>query len=219
MKKAGRTLAWVAVAVFAAGAAWAQEADTFPEPDISALPPGLYAVLNTSRGYILAELFEKEVPITTLNFVALANGKRDWIDPKTHKAVTRPLYHEITFHRVISQFMIQTGDPTGVGDHDCGFLLPDEIKPDLKFDRPGRLAMANLQRPNSGSCQFFITETEQPSLDGKFTIFGQVLDGMDVVKQISRVVVDSHDKPRANIMLHDVLIVRKTAPVARPAAK
>ncbi len=204
--------------LLAAGAARAQE-ETFPEPDISQLGPGLYAILHTSMGYIVAELFEKEAPYTTLNFVALANGRREWRDPKTHKMVTRPLYRELIFHRVISQFMIQTGDPTGVGDHDCGFLLPDEIKPDLKFDRPGRLAMANLQRPNSGSCQFFITETEQPSLDGKFTIFGQVLDGMDVVKQISRVVVDSKDKPRSKIMLHDVLVVRKTPPLAPRNAK
>lgn len=209
-----RTAVWIGVALLALGTARAQE-ETFPEPDVSKLAPGLYAIFNTSMGYIVAELFEKEVPNTTLNFVALANGRREWKDPKTHKMVSRPLYHEITFHRVISQFMIQSGDPTGVGDHDCGFLLPDEIKPDLKFDRPGRLAMANLEQPNTGSCQFFITETEQPRLDGKFTIFGQVLDGMDVVNKISRVVVDSKDKPRVNIMLHDVLVLRivpKTPP-------
>lgn len=204
-----RVLIAAAVAFFAALApAFLGAQQPAPGPDITKLDPGLYAVFNTSMGVITAVLFEKEVPNATLNFVALANGRRPWKDPKTRKMVTRPLYRDITFHRVIPFFMIQSGDPTGVGDHDCGFFIPDEIKPELKFDRPGRLAMASLERPNTASCQFFITETEQPRLNGKFTIFGQVVDGLEVVGKIARVVTDSKDKPRIDVKLYEVSILR-----------
>src|SRR5947209_58873 len=141
------------------------------------LEPGLYAVIQTSMGNITAELFEKETPVTVANFIRLARGTQPWLDPKTHQPVRRPLYDDITFHRVIPDFMIQTGDPTGVGNHNCGFMLQDEIVPGLKFDRPGRLAMANIGQPNSGGCQFFITETPQPALNANHhTIFGQVVE-------------------------------------------
>ena len=102
--------------------------------------------------------------------------------------MTKPLYNNITFHRVIPNFMIQTGDPTATGAHDCGFTIKDEIVPSLKFDRPGRLGMANIGRPNTGGCQFFITEAPYPSLDppsGRYTIFGQVVDGQDLVAKIA----------------------------------
>jgi cyclophilin family peptidyl-prolyl cis-trans isomerase len=188
--------------VVCAALAWGQESESFPEPDVSKLAPGLYALFATSMGNIVAELFEKEVHNATLNW------RREWKDPKTKKMVNRPLYRDLVFHRVIPYFMVQSGDPTGVGNHDCGFFIPDEIKPDLKFDRPGRLAMASLEQPNTASCQFFITETAQPRLDGRFTIFGQVVEGQDVVGRISRVIVDSNDKPRVPIRLHNVTILR-----------
>jgi len=136
------------------------------------LDPGLYAVFNTSMGAITAELYDQEVPNTVRNFVGLARGTRPWLDPKTRKMVTRPLYDNITFHRVIPDFMIQTGDPTGVGNHNCGFLLKDEIVPGFRFDRPGRLAMANIGQPNTGACQFFITDGTYPAGNGMYTIFG-----------------------------------------------
>ena len=148
-------------------------------------PPGLYAVFHTSLGDIAARLYEKETPLTVKNFVALARGEKPWRDPATRSAVKRPLYSHIRFHRVLQGEMIQAGDPTGRGDHNCGVTIRDEFLPGLRFDRPGRLAMANTGEPDSGGCQFFITEQMMPVWNGKYTIFGQVTSGMDVVNKIS----------------------------------
>jgi len=123
------------------GAALAQT----PASDVPKYPPGLYALIDTSAGVITAQLFEKETPKTVHTFIGLARGTQPWLDPKTRKAVTRPLYENLIFHRVIPDFMIQTGDPTETGAHECGFKLPDEFVASLKFDRPGRLAMATTQ--------------------------------------------------------------------------
>ena len=176
-----------------------------------ALEPGLYAIFNTSMGTITAQLFEKEAPITVANFVALARGTKPWKDPNSGAMVAKPLYNNITFHRVIPNFMIQTGDPTATGSHDCGFTIKDEIVPGLKYDRPGRLGMANIGRPNTGGCQFFITEVPYPGLDppnGGYTIFGQVVDGQDLVGKIARVPRDTSDKPRTPVRLVSVTIKR-----------
>ena len=146
----------------------------------AALEPGLFAVFNTSMGAITAKLFEQEAPITVRNFTALARGTKPWKDPNSGAMVAKPLYSNITFHRVIPNFMIQTGDPTATGSHDCGIKIKDEILPSLKFDRPGRLGMANIGAPNTGGCQFFITEVPYPALDppnGAYSIFGQVVQG------------------------------------------
>jgi peptidyl-prolyl cis-trans isomerase A (cyclophilin A) len=186
-----------------------------------ALDPGLYAVFNTSMGAITALLYEKEAPLTVANFVALARGTKKWKDPTTGAMVAKPLYNNITFHRVIPNFMIQTGDPTATGSHDCGFTIKDEIVSTLKFDRPGRLAMANTGRPNSGGCQFFITEVPYPSLDppnGAYTIFGQVVDGQDLVAKIARVPRDANDKPRTAVRLISVTIKRVGPAPAAPSA-
>lgn len=194
---------------------WAQTAPTAGTP--TTLPPGLYAVIHTSMGTITAELFEKETPNTVRNFIGLARGTRPWLDPKTRKATTRPLYEDITFHRVIPDFMIQTGDPTGTGAHNCGFVLKDEIVRGLKFDRPGRLGMANIGQPNTGACQFFITEKPFPMGNGMYTIFGQVVEGMDLIGQIARVKRDGNDKPKTPVMLNKVDIIRvvlKSAPAS-----
>ena len=193
------------------------------------LKPGLYAIFNTSMGTITAELFEKDAPLTVANFVALARGTKPWKDPNSGAMVAKPLYNNITFHRVIPNFMIQTGDPTATGSHDCGFTIKDEVLPGLKFDRPGRLGMANTGRPNSGGCQFFITEVPTPFLDppnGTYSIFGQVVDGQDLVGKIARVPRDASDKPRTPVRLVSVTIKRvgpepagKAAPKKAPAAK
>jgi cyclophilin family peptidyl-prolyl cis-trans isomerase len=159
-------------------------------------------------GTLTAELFEKETPNTVRNFVGLARGTRPWLDPETRKATTRPLYDNITFHRVIPDFMIQTGDPTGTGAHNCGFVLKDEIVRGLKFDKPGRLAMANIGQPNTGACQFFITEKPFSSGNGMYTIFGQVVSGLELVGQIARVKRDGRDKPKMPVMLTHIDIVR-----------
>jgi peptidyl-prolyl cis-trans isomerase A (cyclophilin A) len=183
--------------------------------------PGLYATFNTSMGSITAILYEKEAPITVNNFVALARGTKAWKDPGG-ALVRRPLYNNITFHRVIPDFMIQTGDPTATGSHDCGIKIKDEIVPSLKFDRPGRLAMANTGSPNTGGCQFFLTEVAYPSLDpapgnSGYTIFGQVVEGQDIVTKIAHVPT-TNEKPRTPVRLISVTIKREgPAPAQAPA--
>jgi cyclophilin family peptidyl-prolyl cis-trans isomerase len=185
-----------------------EAAPAAPPPLPENLEPGLYARINTSAGWITALLFEKEVQNTVRNFVGLARGTRPWADPKTHKAVQRPLYENLIFHRVIPGFMIQTGDPTGVGNHDCGYTIPDEFVSTLKFDRAGRLGMANIGAPNSGACQFFITTDPYPMGNGKYTIFGQVVDGLPVVNKIANVIRDDNDKPRIPTKLINITFVR-----------
>jgi cyclophilin family peptidyl-prolyl cis-trans isomerase len=149
----------------------------------------LYAVINTQMGIITARLFEKETPNTVKNFVALATGTKAWKDPKTRLMVRRPLYSNIGFHRIMLDQMIQTGSAVANGDHDCGFTIKGEVRPELKFDQPGRLAMANIGSIDSGACQFFITQGAAAPWNGGYTIFGQVVDGQSVVKEISRVPV------------------------------
>jgi len=190
-------------------------------PAAPAREPGLYATFNTSMGTIVAVLYEKEAPITVANFSALARGTKKWKDPKTGAMVAKPLYNGVTFHRVIPNFMIQTGDPTGTGSHDCGFTIKDEIVPSLKFDRPGRLGMANIGSPNTGGCQFFITQKAYPSLDpptGAYTIFGQVIEGQDVVDKIAMVPTAGANKPITPVRLISVTIKRYGPPPARATA-
>ena len=182
--------------------------------------PGLYAIFNTSMGVITAKLFEKETPLTVKNFVALARGTKPWKDPKSNAMTAKPLYNGITFHRVIPNFMIQTGDPTGTGSHDCGFTIKDEIVPTLKFDQPGILGMANVGAPNTGGCQFFITEVPYPSLNGGYTVFGKVVEGQDIVTKIAHVPTTG-EKPTTPVKLVTVVIKREGPPPASetPAKK
>jgi len=191
-----------------------------PEAAAPAREPGLYATIHTSMGAITVKFFEKEAPITVRNFVALARGGKEWRDPKTGQMVKRPLYPGTTFHRVIPDFMIQGGDPTGTGAGDPGFTIPDEFAPNLKFDGPGRLAMANAG-PKTGNCQFFITETPQTHLNGMHTIFGQVVEGQEVVHKIASVPRDSNNKPRTPVRIVNIVIKREGPPPAakKPAAK
>ena len=183
-----------------------------------ALEPGLYAIFNTSMGTITAKLFEKETPITVKNFVGLATGTKQSKNAQG-QMVSQKLFNNITFHRVIPNFMIQTGDPTATGSGDCGFTIKDEIVPSLKFDQPGRLGMANVGSPNTGGCQFFITEVPYPSLNGGYTVFGQVVDGQDVVGKISHVPRNGQDKPNTPVKLVSVTIKRVGPPPATPAKK
>ncbi len=179
-----------------------------PPAQASEREPGLYATMTTSLGTIVLRLFEKESPITVRNFVHLAMGRKAWPDPQTGQQVRRPLYNGLTFHRVIPGFMIQGGDPRGDG---TGGTTPirDEFHPSLKFDVPGRLAMANAG-PNTGSCQFFITEAPTPELNGQHAIFGQVLAGQDVVRKIARTPRDpNNDKPRTPVVIQSVTFQRE----------
>jgi cyclophilin family peptidyl-prolyl cis-trans isomerase len=194
--------------MLAAGAtATAQTAAPTPTNDAPQYPPGLYAVITTSAGDITARLFENEAPNTVHAFMGLALGSQPWLDPKTRKPATHPLYQNLIFHRVIPEFMIQTGDPTETGAHDCGFKLPDEFVDTLKFDRPGRLAMANAG-PGTAACQFFITESPYPTGNGHYTIFGQVVNGQPLVAKISHVLRDDRDRPRLPAKLIKITFMR-----------
>ena len=150
-------------------------------------------------GAFTCELFDKQAPKTVANFVGLARGMRPWKDPKTGEWVKKPMYDGTIFHRVIPEFMIQGGDPTGTGREGPGYEIIDEIRSELRFDRPGRLAMAN-RGPNSNGSQFFITEKEAPWLDGKFTIFGQC-DGLDLIKRVARVPRTATDRPMSEVKI------------------
>lgn len=169
--------------------------------------PGLYAVFQTSEGTFTAQLFEKETPQTVANFVGLAEGRVAWRDPRTKKMVKRPLYQNLTFHRIVPREAIQSGDPTGLGNHNCGVSVRDEFLPGLRFDKPGKLAMANSGNPDSGGCQFFVTANITTTWTGKYTIFGQVIEGMDVVEKIARVPVRD-ERPVTPVKLVAVTVER-----------
>jgi len=183
----------------------AQAPPSEPRP---AREPGLYATFKTSQGDITARLFETEAPVTVQNFVDLARGTRSWKDPKTREMVKRPLYPNTTFHRVMPGFMIQGGDPTGTGMGEIGYTIADEFVPALKFDQPGRLAMANTGDPHTGSSQFFITEVPTPHLDGKHTIFGQVVEGQDIVNKIAHLPA-VREKPQPAVKLLGIIFQRE----------
>ncbi len=147
--------------------------------------PGVYATFHTSMGQIVCELYEKQTPKTVANFIGLATGTKGWTHPVTKAKKKTPLYSGTIFHRVIPKFMIQGGDPAGNGTGGPGYKFADEIVPVLKFERAGRLAMAN-SGPDTNGSQFFITEIPTPHLNGKHTIFGQVVSGQSLVKKIAR---------------------------------
>jgi peptidyl-prolyl cis-trans isomerase A (cyclophilin A) len=145
----------------------------------------LFAVFHTTMGDLVVKLFPERAPKTVENLVSLAEGSREWTDPKTREKVKRPLYDGTVFHRVIPDFMIQGGDPLGTGTGGPGYKFEDEIGPQNRFDKPGLLAMANAGPGTNGS-QFFITEVPTPWLDKGHTIFGEVVKGGDLVPKIAR---------------------------------
>jgi peptidyl-prolyl cis-trans isomerase A (cyclophilin A) len=171
--------------------------------------PGLYATFQTTQGTIVCELFEKEAPVTVKNFVDLAEGNKEWKDPKTGAMKKTRYYDGIIFHRVIPDFMIQGGDPTGTGSGGPGYEFKNEYTSSIKFDKAGRLAMANRGRNTNGS-QFFITETAV-ALDAQdYTIFGQCSEGLDVVKKIARVpkAPGQGERPAQPVVIQKLVIER-----------
>jgi cyclophilin family peptidyl-prolyl cis-trans isomerase len=180
------------------------------------------AVFNTTAGTLRCTLFEKETPVTVENFIGLATGKKDWTNPASGATKhNTPLYDGTIFHRVIPEFMIQGGDPMGTGTGDPGYRFQDEFVDTLKFDRPGRLAMAN-SGPNTNGSQFFITEdsTHSLHLTGHHTIFGQCDDAsVALVKKIARLPVGPGNKPLTAVRIVHLTIVRGGAvPVRHPVA-
>ncbi len=167
----------------------------------------LTATLTTTQGTVTIRLFPDHAPKTVRNFVELAEGGREWTDPRTRSVTKDKLYDGTIFHRVIAGFMIQGGDPLGTGTGGPGYKFADEIHPDLRFDKPYLLAMANAGPGTNGS-QFFITVGPAPWLNGKHTIFGAVISGQDVVDAISRVQTVPGDRPVTDVVLQSVSITR-----------
>jgi peptidyl-prolyl cis-trans isomerase A (cyclophilin A) len=167
----------------------------------------LTATLRTTEGTVTIRLFPDQAPKTVRNFVELAEGSREWTDPRTGSVTKEKLYDGTIFHRVIAGFMIQGGDPLGTGTGGPGYKFADEIHPDLTFDRPYLLAMANAGPGTNGS-QIFITVGPTPWLTGKHTIFGEVIEGADVVDKISRVQTRPGDRPMNDVVLQSVTFQR-----------
>jgi peptidyl-prolyl cis-trans isomerase A (cyclophilin A) len=171
-------------------------------------PAGTYAVFNTSEGQIVTRLFEKEAPKTVANFIELAEGSREWTHPVSNSKSKDKLYDGTIFHRVIPDFMIQGGDPAGTGFGGPGYRFEDETKGSPhKFNIPGKLAMANAG-PNTNGSQFFITVAPTDWLTGKHTIFGEVVEGQNIVEKISRVARNAQDKPHKPVVIESLVIER-----------
>src|SRR4051812_38878413 len=171
-------------------------------------PSGTYAVFNTSEGTIVCRLFEKEAPKTVQNFTDLAEGKREWKHPVSGKKSQDRLYDSPISHRVIPDFMIQAGDPAGTGFGGPGYQFEDKTKGSPhKFDKAGKLAMANAG-PNTNGSQFFITVAPTTWLTGKHTIFGEVVEGQDVVDKITGLPRNSQDRPKKDVTVKSVTVER-----------
>jgi len=169
----------------------------------------LYAHFMTSEGNFTARLFEGEAPKTVANFTGLADGSKEWTDPRTGKKTHDKYFDGTVFHRVIADFMIQGGDPLGQGTGGPGYTFADEFSPKLRHDRPGLLSMAN-RGPNTGGGQFFITLVPTPWLDNKHAIFGEIAEGMDVVEAIGRTPTSKPgDRPVKPITIQSVTIERR----------
>jgi len=183
------------------------------------------AVIDTTAGTLTCTLFPAKAPIGVANFIGLAKGTKDWTNPASGRKMHGvPLYNGTIFHRVIPDFMIQGGDPLGSGMGDPGYKFKNETSPDLTFDRPGRMAYANAGPDTNGS-QFFITEVAYPSLDGKYTIFGQCdAPSVELVKKIARMPRNGNDRPNDPPKINKITISRSGAstvhhaPVHKPAA-
>ncbi len=169
--------------------------------------PGVYAHFSTTDGDFVIRLFDKDAPKTVENFVGLAEGTKPWSDPKTGQQVTRPFYNGLIFHRVIDGFMIQGGCPQGNGMGGPGYKFPDEFSRNLRHDRAGILSMANAG-PNTNGSQFFITLGPTPHLDNRHSVFGEVVEGLDVVKNIGKTKTGRQDRPVNDVVINSVTIER-----------
>ncbi len=168
----------------------------------------LHAQFTTSEGGFRIRLFDEQVPNTVANFVGLAEGTKEFVDPKSGQKTTRPFYDGLVFHRVIDAFMIQGGDPLGTGTGGPGYRFADEFHPRLRHDKPGILSMANAG-PNTNGSQFFITLVPTPWLDDRHSVFGEVVEGMEVVQKIGSARTSKpSDRPLTPIVIERVEIQR-----------
>jgi peptidyl-prolyl cis-trans isomerase A (cyclophilin A) len=172
------------------------------------LPTGVFAVFDTTEGSFTARLYDQEAPRTVENFVGLAEGTKEWTDPRTNQRVTQPYYNGIVFHRVIEGFMIQGGDPLGQGIGGPGYTFADEFHPSARHNKAGILSMAN-RGPNTNGGQFFITLAPTPHLDDRHSVFGEVVEGMDVIRKIGSAKTDGRDRPLKDIAINAVTIERR----------
>lgn len=166
---------------------------------------GMFAIFETNRGNFKIKLFNDKAPKTVENFVGLAEGTTEWTDPKSGQKVKKPFYDGLVFHRVIPNFMIQGGCPLGTGTGGPGFKFADEFHKDLTHAKPGMLSMANAG-PNTNGSQFFITVAETNFLNNRHAVFGEVVDGMDIVYAISKTKTDPSDKPSEPVIINKVKI-------------
>ena len=170
--------------------------------------PGTFARFVTTEGDFTVRLFDQEAPQTVENFVGLAEGTKQWSDPRTNQKVQKPYYDGTIFHRVIDGFMIQGGDPLGQGIGGPGYNFADEFHPKLRHNKAGILSMAN-RGPNTNGGQFFITLAPTPHLDDRHAVFGEVVDGMDVISTIGRTPTGDRDRPVKDIVIKKVTIERR----------
>jgi len=167
----------------------------------------LYATLKTNMGVIVIRLFDDKAPKTVENFVGLATGTKEWTDPRSGQKVKQPLYNGTIFHRVIPGFMIQGGDPLGRGTGGPGYRFADEFHPELRHNKAGILSMANAG-PNTNGSQFFITLAPTPHLDNRHSVFGEVVQGQEVVVAIGNAPRGANDRPVKDAVLQEVVISR-----------
>ena len=171
--------------------------------------PSVYAKFDTFEGTFTARLFDDLAPKTVENFVGLAEGTKPWTDPRNNKKVTdQPYYDGVIFHRVIAGFMIQSGDPLGQGIGGPGYSFADEFSPKLRHSKPGILSMAN-SGPNTNGGQFFITLGPTPHLDNRHSVFGEVVEGLDVVAKIGSTKTGPRDRPVTDVVIKKVTIERR----------
>jgi len=172
----------------------------------------LTATFSTNHGDIVVNLFPDHAPKTVDNFVGLAEGTKEFVDPATGQVATKPFYDGLVFHRIIANFMLQGGDPLGTGTGGPGYTFEDEFHPDLRFDKPYLLAMANAGPGTNGS-QFFITLVPTDWLNRKHTIFGEVVDDASkaVVDAIGKVSTDGFDRPAQPVVIEKLTIARSEA--------
>ncbi|HEX5483143.1 MAG TPA: peptidylprolyl isomerase [Terriglobia bacterium] len=174
-------------------------------------PAGLYAVFETTMGRMVCKLFPEKFPVTVQNFIELAEGKKKWHNAAEREWEERRYYDGLGFHRVIPDFMIQGGDYMGTGAGSVGYKFQDEFSPEMVFDKPGKLAMANAG-PNTNGAQFFVTVAPTPWLNQKHTIFGEIVEGQEIAKAISETPRDVRDRPLKPVIMRRVVIVETRKP-------